>query len=149
MATPQERLEADVKTAMKARDKERLGTLRMLLTDVKNEKIQLGADVDESTFITVVRRGIKRRRDAEKQYRDGNRPELADQEAREAVILEEYLPAQVDEATIRAAIEEVVAAENLEGPRGMGPIMKAMKARFGDNADGATLSRLAREVLGS
>lgn len=147
MSTPQERIQDDLKTALKARDKERLGTLRMLLTDIKNEKIKRGEELDEDTFIAVVRRGVKQRRDSETQYRDGGRTEQADQEKREAEILSEYLPAQVSEDDVRAAIEEFVAAEGLSGPRNMGQVMKAMMQRFGSTADGGTISRLAKDIL--
>ena len=149
MPTPQELIQNDLKAAMKAKDAERRDTLRMLLTDLKNEKIKLGEEVDEKTFVAVLRRGVKQRRDSETQYRDGDRIELADKEAREAVLLETYLPQQVDEATIRAAVEEVVAAEGLAGMKGMGKVMKAMQQRFGGAADNATISRIARELLGS
>lgn len=149
MATPQERIQSDLKEALKAKEKDRLGTLRMLLTDLKNEKIQRGEDLDEEAFLAIVKRGIKQRRDSEKQYRDGGREELAEKEKLEAEILAAYLPQQAGEDEIRAAVEECVAAEGLEGPRGIGVVMKAMMKRFGGSADGATINKIAREVLGA
>ena len=74
-------------------------------------------------------------------------PELADKEDREARLLAVYLPAQADEGAIRAAVAAFVAEQGLSGPAAMGPVMKEMKARFGASADGATLNRIAREVL--
>ena len=145
--SPQGRIEADVKAAMKARDKERLGTLRMLLADLKNEKIRLGGEVDEATFIAQVRKGIKQRRDAAAEYEKGGREELAAQEAREAEILEAYLPAAPSEAEIRAAVEKHVEREGLSGPQAMGQVMPAMIARFEGRADNAVLSKIVREVL--
>ncbi|MES1243901.1 MAG: GatB/YqeY domain-containing protein [Acidobacteriota bacterium] len=145
--TPQQRIEADVKTAMKAGDKERLGTLRMLLTEIKNERIRRGSDVDEAGFVALVRKSIKQREDSVSQYRAGNREELAAKEESEARMLAEYLPAQVDEAQIRAAVEALVAERSLSGPAAIGPIMKEMLARFGNSADGGTINRIAREVL--
>ena len=147
--TPQQRIEADVKAALKAGEKEKLGTLRMLLTDLKNEKIRRGGDVDEEGFVSLVRKAMKQRDEAATQYRQGGREELAAKEQSEAAILAVYLPAQVDEAQIRAAIQELVDAEGLSGPAAMGRIMKEMKARFGSSADGATLNRIAREMLAS
>lgn len=147
--TPQERIESDVKDAMRARDKERLSTLRMLLSEIKNEKIKLGKDLDDDAFLAVVRRALKQRRDSETQYREGGRDELADKEHREAELLETYLPAQASEDEVRAAIEELVEAEGLSGPKGIGPVMKGMMKRFGASADGATINRLAREILGA
>lgn len=148
MSTPQERIQDDLKTALKAKDKERLSTLRMLLTEIKNEKIKQGAEIDDDGFVQLVRRGIKQREDASQQFRAGDRQELADKEDREAVILAEYLPAQASEDDIRQAIEELVAAEGLEGPRAIGAIMKGMLAKFGSAADGRTINQIARQVLG-
>jgi uncharacterized protein YqeY len=145
--TPQQRIEADVKTAMKAGDKERLSTLRMLLTEIKNERIRRGSEVDEAGFVSLVRKAIKQREDSVSQYRAGHREELAAKEEAEAKMLAEYLPAQVDEGQVRAAIESLVAERGLTGPAAIGPIMKEMLARFGSSADGATINRLAREVL--
>jgi uncharacterized protein YqeY len=147
--TPQQRIEADVKAALKAGEKEKLGTLRMLLGDLKNEKIRRGGDVDEEGFVSIVRKAMKQRDEAATQYREGGREELAAKEQSEAAILAVYLPAQVDEAQIRAAMQELVDAEGLSGPSAMGRIMKEMKARFGSSADGATLNRIAREFLAS
>ena len=145
--TPQQRIETEVKAAMKAGEKERLSTLRMLLTEIKNERIRRGSEVDEAGFVSLVRKAIKQREEAAAQYKTGNRPELAAKEESEAKMLAEYLPAQVDEAQIRAAIQEVVDARGLSGPAAIGPIMKEMLARFGSAADGSTINRLAREVL--
>ena|SRR5688572_4120964 len=145
---PQQRIEADVKTAMKSGEKEKLSTLRMLLTEIKNERIRRkGEEVDEAGFISLVRKAIKQREDSISQYRQGGREELAAKEEAEMKMLEAYLPAQVDEGQIRAAIEELVAERGLSGPAAIGPIMKEMLARFGSSADGATINRLARETL--
>jgi len=132
---------------MKAGEKERLSTLRMLLTEVKNERIRRGGEVDEATFAGLTRKAIKQREEASEQYRKGGRPELADKEESEAELLAGYLPAQADEATIRAAVEALVAERGLSGPAAMGPVMKEVLARFGSAAAGATVSRIAREVL--
>ena len=145
--TPQQRIEADVKAAMKAGDKEKLSTLRMLLSEIKNEKIRRIGEVDEAGFVSLVRKAIKQREEAAAQYKAGGRPELEAKEESEAKMLAAYLPAQVDEGQIRTAIQEVVEARGLSGPAAIGPIMKEMLARFGSSADGSTINRLAREVL--
>ncbi len=144
---PQQRIEADVKAAMKAGEKEKLSTLRLLLTEIKNERIRRGSEVDEAGFVSLVRKAIKQREDSVSQYRAGNREELAAKEEAEIKVLQAYLPAQVDEGQIRAAIEELVSSRGLSGPAGIGPVMKEMLARFGSSADGATINRIAREVL--
>jgi uncharacterized protein YqeY len=145
--TAQQRIEGEVKEAMKAGDKGKLSTLRMLLTEIKNEKIRRGGDVDEAGFVALVRKAIKQREESAAAFRNGGREELAAKEDSEAKMLAVYLPAQVDESQIRAAIQEVVDARGLSGPAAIGPIMKEMLARFGTAADGGTINRLAREVL--
>ncbi|HWM94861.1 MAG TPA: GatB/YqeY domain-containing protein [Thermoanaerobaculia bacterium] len=145
--TPQQRIEADVKTAMKAGEKERLSTLRMLLTEIKNERIRRGSDVDEAGFVSLVRKAIKQREEASAQYRNGGREELAAKEDSEAKMLEAYLPVQVDEGQIRAAVQALVDEHGLSGPAAIGPVMKEMLGRFGSSADGAVINRIAREVL--
>jgi hypothetical protein len=147
MSTPQETIQNDLKTAMKAGEKERVGTLRMLLTEIKNERIRAGEEVDEDRFVALVRKAVKQRQEAAEQFRAGGRTEMADKEEREAGHLEVYLPAQASEEAIRAAIEELVAAEGLEGPAAIGRVMKAMIERFGAGADGRTINQIARQVL--
>lgn len=134
---------------MRAKEKEKLGTLRLLLTAIKNEQIDKGAELDEDGFILVVKRLVKQRRESATQYRDAGRAELAEAEEAEIVVLEAYLPEQVGEDELRAAITALVEAEGLSGPKGIGPVMKGMMATFGSAADNALISRIAREVLGS
>ena len=147
MTTPQQTIEADARTALKAGEKERVSTLRLLLTAITNERIRAGEEVDEATFLGLVRKAIKQRRESAEQFRKGDREELAAREEREAKILAGYAPPEADEEELRAAIGEFVAAEGLSGPAGIGPVMKAMLARFSGRADGGTISRLAREIL--
>jgi uncharacterized protein YqeY len=145
--TPQQRIEADVKAALKAGEKDKLSTLRLLLTELKNERIRRGSEVDEPGFVSLVRKGIKQREESIAQYRQGGRLELAAKEAAEIDVLANYLPPQVDEAQIRAAIQALVDERGLAGPAAIGVVMKETLARFGSAADGATINRIAREVL--
>lgn len=149
MTIPRERVEADLKTAMKARDTERLAVLRMLLAAVKNEAIERGGELDEAGFVQVVRRSVKQRQEAAEQFRRGGREESAAREEREAGILDEYLPEPVSDDELRRAVSEIVAERDLSGPAAMGPVMKEMMARYGTRADGAAISRVARDVLTS
>ncbi|HLX08659.1 MAG TPA: GatB/YqeY domain-containing protein [Thermoanaerobaculia bacterium] len=145
---PQQRIEAELKAALKSGDKLRLQTLRLLLTDIKNERIRRGGEVDEAGFVALVRKAIKQREEAATQYRAGERRELAAKEESEAAILAGFLPAAADEAEIRRAIAALIAERGLAGPQAIGPIMKETLARFGTSADGATINRIARELLG-
>ena len=145
--TPQQRIEADLKNAMKAGEKERVGTLRMLLTDLKNERIRRGQEVDQAGFTGLVRKGIKQREESAEQFEKGEREESAAKERREAEILAGYLPAGPSEAEIRSEVEAYVAEHDLSGMAAMGQVMPAMIERFEGRADNAVLSRIVREVL--
>ena len=147
MTKPQERIENDLKAAMRSGEKERVGTLRMLLAEINNERIRAGEEVDEEGFFGLVRKAIKQRREAAEQFRKGGREESAAKEEREAEILEAYLPEQVDEAEIRQAIAAFVDEHGLSGPPAMGPVMKEMMSRFAGRTDGSVVSRIAREIL--
>ena len=147
--TPQQTIESDLKTAMKAGDKERVGTLRMLLADLKNERIRRGEEVDEAGFTALVRKGIKQREESAEQFDKGGRDEQAAKERREAEILEAYLPAAPSEEEIRAEVEAYTAEHDLSGMQAMGEVMPAMIERFEGRADNAVLSRIVRQVLTS
>ncbi|MCP4202253.1 MAG: GatB/YqeY domain-containing protein [bacterium] len=149
MPTPQETIQTQIKEALKAGDKERLSTLRLLLTAIKNEQIRAGEEVDEPGFLQLVRKAIKQRKDSAEQYRKGDREELAAKEKREAEILSGYLPPQVDEDELRSAIATLVESEGLAGPAAIGTVMKAMMARYAGRAEGGTINKIAREVLGA
>ncbi len=147
MTTPQERIESEVKAALKAGDKERLSTLRMLLNSIKNERIRAGEEVDEAVFLGLVRKSIKQRQDSSEQFRQGGRPELADKEDREAEILSVYLPPPVSDEELSAAIREYLFEAGLSGPQAMGPVMKEMLQRFSGRTDGGTVNRLVKSIL--
>lgn len=147
MTTPQKQIEQQVQAALKASDRDRLDTLRMLLSAIHNERIRTGAEVDEETLWSLARKGIKQRRESSEQYRSGGRDDLADKEDREAEILAEFLPPAVDDDELTEAIRAFVESEDLSGPQAIGPIMKAMMARYSGRADGSTINRLARQIL--
>ncbi len=142
-----ETIQDQLKTALKAGEKEKVATLRLLLSSVKNEQIARGAELDQAAFLKLVQKAIKQRQDSAEQYRAGGREELAAKEEREAAILEAYLPPAIADDEIRAALRDFIAAEGLSGPGAIGPIMKEMLARFAGRTDGGTINRLAREIL--
>ncbi len=148
MSTPQETIQTQIKEALKAGDKERLSTLRLLLAAIKNETIRAGEEVDEAGFLKLVRKAIKQRKDSAEQYRKGDREELASKEEREAEILAAYLPPQVDEEELRSSIAALVESEGLAGPAAIGTIMKTMMAKYAGRTDGGTVNKIARELLG-
>jgi hypothetical protein len=146
--SPRQRVESDLRTALKSGERARASNLRLLLAELQNETLKRHAEVDEAGFVALLRKGIKQRLEAAEQYHAGGRPEQAAKEEREAAELEAYLPQQASEVEIRAAAAALVAERGLSGPAAIGPLMKEMLARFGGRADGATVNRLVREVLG-
>ena len=146
--TRQARLEADLKAAMKARESERVSTLRLLLNRVKNERIAAGEEVNEERFLGLVQKAIKQHRESAEAFRKGGRDEQAEREEREVEVLSGYLPPPADDEELSAAIAAFVEENDLSGPPAIGAVMKEMMARFAGRADGATINRLARGVLG-
>ena len=129
-------------TAMKAREKDRVGALRLVLSEL--QKAHKEGDGDE---LAVLRRERKRRLEAAEQFRDGGRPELADQEEAEARIIESYLPAELDDAELDAIVQAAIAETGARDPKDMGQVMKAVMAKTGGRADGKRASARVREAL--
>jgi uncharacterized protein len=140
--TVTEQVRTDMTSAMKAGEKQRVGALRLVLSEL--QKAAKEGDADE---IAVLRRERKRRLDAAEQFRGGGRPELAEQEESEAVLIEGYLPAELDEAALDEIITAAIAETNASSPREMGQVMKAVMAKVEGRADGKRVSALVREKL--
>ena len=143
----EQRINDDLKAAMKAGDVLQRETLRMLIAALKNERIARGEDLDEDSVMTVVRRGVKSRKDSATQYRDANRPELAEKEEAEIGVLEGYLPQQLDEAATAELVEKAIADTGAAGKADIGKVMKAVMATHRDVVDGKLVNRLAAERL--
>jgi uncharacterized protein YqeY len=137
-------VKVDLSTAMKAGEKERVTTLRMLLSELQ-KAVKEGSD-DE---IAVLRRERKRRAEAERAFRDGGRPELADAEAREAAIISVYLPAEMDDAQLRAIVARAVTQSGANSPQDIGKVMPIAMAEIAGRADGKRVSAQVREALGA
>jgi uncharacterized protein YqeY len=140
--TVTERLKNDLTTAMKAGERERVGTLRMLLSELQKAAKDGGGDE-----LAVLRRERKRRHESARAFRDGGRPELADQEESEAVIIEAYLPAELSEEDLRAMVSAAVAESGASGPKDMGKVMPLVMDTVDGRADGRRVSDLVRKAL--
>ncbi len=142
-------------TAMKARDAERTGTLRMIKTALKNRSIDKRGALTPAEEHQALATMIKQRRDSIEQFTKGNRPELADKEAREIVVIEEFLPKALDEEGLRQLVLEVVneraaASGQKPTPRDMGPVIKDVQARLqaaGVRAEGRVVSEAVKAAL--
>jgi len=142
------RIQADSVTALKAGEKDRVGVLRMVASDLKKAAIDQGVDVvTGEAALAVLRRAVKTRADAADQYATAGRPELADKEKAEIRVIEAYLPRAATEDDVRAAAKAVIAEKGLTGPKAMGLAMKETLARLGGTADGKVVSRVVGELL--
>jgi uncharacterized protein YqeY len=137
-----EQLKTDLTTAMKAGEKERVGALRLVLSEL--QKAAKDGDGDE---VSVLRRERKRRLDAAEQFRDGGRDELATQEEGEAELIASYLPAELSDDEIGAIVADAVVETGASSPKEMGQVMKVAMARVAGRADGKRVSARVREAL--
>jgi uncharacterized protein YqeY len=142
-----ERLDEDLKSAMRAKDSLRMNTIRGLKSAVKYREIELMKPLDESGILGVAATEIKRRRDSVEQYRAGNRPDLADKEEAEIRLLQDYLPQQLPAAELEAKVDEVIARVGAKGPKDMGAVMKALLPDVQGRADGKVVSELVKQRL--
>lgn len=142
------RVAEDVKTAMRSRDSERLSVLRMLSAELKQREVVESTELTDAVVMSAVEKMIKQRRDAESQYRSGNRPELADKEAAEIAVLAGYLPEPLAAADLEALITEAVAATAASGIKDMGKVMAWVKPKAQGRADLGQVSALIKARLG-
>ena len=143
MSELQERLQADLATARKSRDKAGTLLLGTVLADIKNRRIELRHELSDEEVREVLRRAVKRRREAVEAYEKAGRQELADNESAEITRLSAYLPANVSDDEIRDAARAAVAG----GATSIGAVMGVLMPRFRGRAEGATINRIAREEL--
>lgn len=145
--TLKERITEDMKAAMRAREADRLGTIRMLLAAMKQKEIDERVEITDDIAVAIVDKLIKQRKDAASQYDSGGRPELADKERSEIVHLEVYLPTRLSQADVTAAVQAIVAELGATGPGDMGKVMGAAKQRLASQADMGTVSAAVKAVL--
>ena len=143
-----ERLSQELKTAMLAKDADRLSTLRLLKSALGYAQIERKTDqLSDADFIQVVQKEVKKRRDSIEQFEKGGRPELAEREKNEISVLETFLPKPLSteelEQLVRATIQEIGAT----GKKDMGPVIKAVQAKAAGRADGKTISALVGKLL--
>jgi uncharacterized protein YqeY len=139
-----EQVKSDLTTAMKAGEKDRVGTLRMLLSELQKDAKEGPGDE-----LAVLRRERKRRLESARAFTDGERPELAAGEQAEAGMIEAYLPAELGDEELRALVGEAVEQSGASGPSDMGTAMKAAMAAVSGRADGRRVSELVKKALGS
>ena len=142
-----EKIDADMKTAARAKEARRLGTLRMLKSQMKYREIEKGKPLDDSDVIAVIGSMIKQRKDSAAQYTAGGRPELAENENAEIAILEGYLPRQLTDAELAALVQESIAVAGAKGPKDMGAVMKELMPKIAGRAEGKRVSDAVKGAL--
>ncbi len=142
-----DQLEAEQKTAMKAKDAVKLSVVRLLKSAIKYREIELAKALDDAGVIGVIASEIKRRRDSVEQYRAGNRQDLVDREEAEIRVLQGWLPAQLTADELRAKVDEAVKRVGATGPKDMGAVMKALLPEVQGRADGKAVSELVKARL--
>ncbi len=145
-----ERFTAELKTAMLAKDAPRVGTLRMVTAKLKDADIATrpGPPLDEAGIVAMLRGMAKSRRESVEMYRQGGRPELAEKEEAEIAVIEAFLPRQMDEAAMGAAVRDAVAEAGATTVKDMGKVMAALRAKHAASLDMAKAGPLVKAALG-
>jgi len=140
-------IKAAVRAAMKAKDKERLGTLRLIQAEFKRIEVDERIEVDDDRALSVLDKMVKQRRDSAQQYTDAGRDELAAKENAEIDVIQEYLPAQLTEEELAAMIDAAIASVDAEGMAAMGPVMGKLKPQLAGRADMGAVSGMVKAKL--
>jgi uncharacterized protein YqeY len=140
-------IQDDMKTAMKAGDKDRLQVVRLILAAIKQVEIDERKELEDPAVLGVLNKMVKQRRDSITQFRDGGRDDLADKELAEIAVIETYLPEQMSDDELEAMIASVIAETGAENIRDMGKVMAAIKAKAEGRADMATVGAKVKAIL--
>ena len=147
MSPLKDRITEDMKTAMRARDSERLSVIRMLLAACKQREVDERIVLDDIAVVGLVDKLIKQRKDSITAFRQGGRADLADKESAEVRVLEAYLPQRLGADEIQAAVAAIVAELGASGPGDMGRVMAAAKAQLAGKAEMALVSSAVKQAL--
>ncbi|VTU23476.1 GatB/YqeY domain-containing protein [Variovorax sp. RA8] len=137
----------DMKTAMRAKDSERLGTIRLLLAALKQKEVDERVELDDTMVVAIVDKLVKQRKDSVTAFTQGGRTDLADKEAAEIKVLEAYLPQRMGADEIAAEVKAIVAELGAKGPGDMGKVMGAVKTRLAGKADMGLVSAAVKSAL--
>jgi uncharacterized protein YqeY len=142
-----ERITDDMKAAMRAKDSERLGAIRMLTAAIKQKEVDDRVELDDTGVIAIVDKLIKQRKDSIEAFQKAARQDLADKEAAEMAVLQVYLPARLSADEVAAEVSAIVAELGAKGPGDMGKVMGAVKARLAGKADMGQVSAAVKAAL--
>ena len=142
-----EQITEDMKTAMRAKDSERLGTIRLLLAALKQKEVDERVELDDAMVVAIVDKLVKQRKDSVTAFTQGGRADLADKEAAEIKVLEVYLPQRLGADEVAAEVKAIVAELGAKGPGDMGKVMGAVKAKLAGKADMGQVSAAVKAAL--
>ena len=145
--TLKDQITEDMKTAMRAKDSERLGTIRLLLSACKQKEVDERVVLDDTQVIAIIDKMIKQRKDSIEAFTKADRKDMADKEAQEITVLTGYLPARMSADDVLAAVKAIVAELNSSGPGDMGKVMGAAKAKLAGKADMGQVSSAVKAAL--
>jgi uncharacterized protein YqeY len=137
----------DMKNAMRSKDMNRLGTIRLLLAAIKQKEVDERIELTDTQVITIVEKMIKQRKDSISQFTTAKRQDLVDQETSELLLLETYLPAQLSEEEILAKVKQTIEASGAVGPQDMGKVIGILKPELAGQADMGKVSALVKAAL--
>jgi uncharacterized protein YqeY len=148
-----DRLQEDIKAAMRAKAADQLTTLRLITAAIKQKEVDERVSLDDGQVLSVIEKMVKQRKDSIAQFQAGGRQDLVDKESAELVLLQSYLPAQLSEeeirAEVRAGLDALITSGEAVSPALMGKVMAQLKPRLAGRADMGTVSRLIKEALSS
>ncbi|CAG9174964.1 putative protein YqeY [Cupriavidus laharis] len=137
----------DMKAAMRARETERLGTIRLLLAAIKQREVDERIELDDTAVLAVVEKLIKQRKDSISQFQQAGRDDLVQKEQAEVEVLKVYMPAALSDAEVAAEVQQAVAQTGAAGPQDMGKVMGVLKSKLAGRADMTAVSALVKAVL--
>jgi len=145
--TLKEQITEDMKTAMRAKDSERLGTIRLLLAALKQKEVDERVELDDAMVVAIVDKMVKQRKDSIAAFTTGGRADLADKESAEIKVLEVYLPQRMSADEVATAVKAIVAELGASGPGDMGKVMGVVKTRLAGKADMGQVSAAVKSAL--
>ena len=141
------RIQEDMKSCMRAKDSERLGTIRLLLAAMKQREVDERIELSDTDILNIINKMIKQRLDASNQFQAGNRPDLAAKEQQEIAVLTSYLPQPLSEQEIEAAIQAAIRTTQAQSIKDMGKVMAILKEQLAGRADLAKVSEKVKNLL--
>ena len=142
-----DRISQEIKAAMKAKDEVRLSALRLILTEFVRKEKEKGIPPTDEQCVQILQTMVRKCKDAAEQFRNGNRPELAEKELVEVAIIESYLPAQLPEEQVRELALAAIVEVGAKTPKDMGKVMGVLTKKLAGQADGSVISRIVKEEL--